>query len=125
MQTRATRISSKKLSRRKGIFIRPNGRVPCGGWGLGAGGWGLGCRGQEGGAGAGAGGRGRGLGRGLGGKNFSAARHIRVYTKHVHVLQLLHELFHLLLAVRAEAACVAEADPATRCHRCCQLGKPK
>ena len=32
----------KKLSRRKGIFIRPNGRVPCGGWGLGAGGWGLG-----------------------------------------------------------------------------------
>ena len=38
-------------------------------------------------------------------KNFSAARHIRVYTKHVHMLQLLHELFHLLLAVRAEAAC--------------------
>ena len=66
----------------------------------------VGGRGQEGGAGAGAG------GRGLGGwdgdwwaKNFSAARHIRVFTKHVHVLQLLHELFHLLLAVRAEAAC--------------------
>ena len=38
-------------------------------------------------------------------KNFSAARHIRVYTKHVHMLQMLHELFHLLLAVRAEAAC--------------------
>ena len=38
-------------------------------------------------------------------KNFSAACHIRVYTKHVHMLQLLHELFHLLLAVRAEAAC--------------------
>ena len=46
-------------------------------------------------------------------KNFSAARHIRVYTKHVHILQLLHELFHLLLAVRAEAAC-ATASASSR-----------
>ena len=88
------------------------GLLGAAGWGLGwAGGLGAGAgagavgRIQEGGAGAGAGGRGRGLGAGRRAKNFSAARHIRVYTKHLHVLQLLHELFHLLLAVRAEAAC--------------------
>ena len=73
--------------------------------GLGAGGWGAGARRAGRGLGLGDGGGGWGLGRGLGGKNFSAARHMRVFAKHVHVLQLLHELFHLLLAVRAEAAC--------------------
>ena len=74
------------------------------GWELGAGGLGPGGRGGGWGWGCGMG-AGAGGGRGTGGQNFSAARHIRVFTKHVHVLQLLHELFHLLLAVRAEATC--------------------
>ena len=88
-------------------------------WGLRAGGWGPGAGGGLGlGGGLGAGrwagtergwGWGPGLGLQAGGPN--------------HVLQLLHELFHLLLAVRAEAACAiamkveaagpAETDPAT------------
>ena len=123
---------------------------------MGAGG--LGGRGLGRWAGYGAGGRGLGLGRGwgagvrragrglgdegggwglTGGKNFSTARHIRVYTKHVHVLQLLHELFHLLLAVRAEAAC-ATASASSYASRsgssntrragataAARLGKPK
>ena len=59
--------------------------------------------------------------RALGGKNFSAARHIRVYTKHVHVLQLLHDCSTCSwlygpkppAPLPVEAAGPAEADPAT------------
>ena len=96
-----------------------------GGWGLGAGVPGPGGRGGGWGWGTGAGAG--GWDGGLGGKNFSAARHIRVYTKHVHVLQLLHELFHLLLAVRAEAACATAVQAAMPAApggaSCCQAGR--
>ena len=88
------------------------------GWGpaLGAGGPGPGGRG---------GGWGWGTGAGAGGWDGDwgakiSPLHVSVYTKHVHVLQLLHELFHLLLAVReppaqlpVQAAMPVEADPAT------------
>ena len=101
------------------------------GWGPAAGGWGAGAGRADGGWGLGLGWTatrmcclgGGGWDRALGGKNFSAARHIRVYTKHVHVLQLLHDC-----STPVEAAGPIQQHPPGRCcqsaacsrRQCCQ-----